>query len=70
MFYVIELQTNGSEGNYLVTAKETRDEAMSTYHSVLAAAAVSAIERHACIVIDDRGTRIANECYEHGEQEL
>ena len=67
MYYVIELQTNGAEGSYLVTAKETRDEAMSTYHSVLAAAAVSNVDRHACIVVDDYGTRIANECYEHGE---
>ena len=66
MFYIIELQTNKGQGAYIVTTKETQNEAMSQYHTVLAAAAVSSVEKHACVVMDDSGNYLATECYEHG----
>ena len=65
-FIVIELQTNGdgTVGN-LVTAHDTRNEAESAYHSVLAAAAISALPRHAAVLLTSEGTLIDSRCYEH-----
>ena len=65
MYYIIELQTNGAQGANIVKTRESRNDAMSVYHTVLASAAISSVEHHACIVVDERGTRIAQECYDH-----
>lgn len=65
MFIIIELQTtNGQTGN-IVTTRETKDEAMSAYHNILAGAAVSSVEYHTAVVMDEQGRYLARECYEH-----
>jgi hypothetical protein len=65
-YVVIELQTNsdGTVGN-LVTAHDTRNAAESAYHSVLAAAAVSALPKHAAVLLTSEGTLLDSRCYEH-----
>jgi protein-L-isoaspartate O-methyltransferase len=65
-YIVIEIQTatDGTVGN-IVTAHETRSEAESKYHSVLAAAAVSAMPQHAAALLASDGTLIDSRCYEH-----
>lgn len=67
-YIVIELQTaqNGTVSN-IVTAKDTLLEAESTYHSILAAAAISNVPVHAAVLIDSTGNPIANRVYIHGE---
>ena len=65
MFIVIELQTTDGVTSNIVTTKQTKDEAMSTYHSILASAATSTVQFHTAIVIDERGKVIAKECYQH-----
>ena len=65
MFIVIELQTNGDQTANIVQTKETEAEAMSAYHSILAAAAVSSVEYHTAVVIDREGRYLARECYKH-----
>lgn len=69
MYYVIETQTNGTTPASIITAKNTYAEAMQQYHTVLAAAAVSTVEHHACIVIDEEGRYVAHECYNHTAEE-
>lgn len=69
MYSVIELQTNDNATVHIYQNAETFSEAMSKYHTVLAAAAVSQVEQHACIVVDEKGRYIARECYEHPRQE-
>ena len=56
MYYIIEIQqyVDGSFG-HLVHYKETRNEAESKYHEVLAAAAVSKIPKHSAVLITDEG---------------
>ena len=69
MYIIVELQnTKGQTGN-IVQTKESRDEAMSVYHSILAAAAVSKVQYHTAIVMDERGQYLARECYEHNIEE-
>lgn len=65
-YIVIELQTNaeGQTAN-LVYAYDNLPQAMSKYHAILSAAAVSSVAHHAALVIDETGVGIARECYEH-----
>lgn len=66
MFIVIELQTNddGQVAN-IVTSYESRNEAESKYHSILAAAAQSDVRTHSAVVLDERGNLEKSEYYLH-----
>ena len=63
-YIVIELQTaaNGSVSN-IVTAYDTRNEADSAYHSILASAALSTLPSHAAVLMTSDGNVLRNECY-------
>lgn len=67
-YIVIELQTaaNGSVAN-IVTSHDTREQAESKYHTILAAAAVSSVPCHAAVIVDSEGGFIGARCYQHGE---
>lgn len=68
-YVVIELQTNGdgSVAN-ITTAYDTRNAAESAYHTILAAAAISALPMHAAALLSSDGTLIDSYCYEHEVQ--
>lgn len=68
MYIIIELQTNNGQTANIVTTKETRDEAMSAYHTILASAAVSKVEYHTAVVMDEAGQYLARECYTHPKE--
>ena len=65
-YIVIEIQTNanGTVGN-IVTAHDTRAAAESTFHTVLASAAISALPSHAAVLMDNEGSIIDSRCYTH-----
>ena len=65
-YIVIEVQTNidGTVGN-LVYSYDNRNEAESKYHAVLAAAAVSALPMHTCVLFQSDGILLARQCYVH-----
>lgn len=67
-YIVIELQTaaDGTVAN-IVTVKDNENEAKSTYHSILAAAALSNLPSHAAVLMTSDGNPIRNECYTNGE---
>lgn len=65
MYIVIELQTNGGQTAHIVSAHATREAAESKYHTVLAAAAVSSVEKHAAIIVSEEGFPIMHQCYVH-----
>lgn len=69
-YLVIEIQTNadGKVSN-LDFAFDSRLEAESKYHSVLASAAVSTIPMHTCDLIQADGILLARQSYVH-EQEV
>ena len=68
MYIVMEIQTNanGTVGT-LVNAYENRDQAESSYHTILAAAALSSLPCHAAVLLTEQGGILANSFYEHGE---
>ena len=65
-YIVIEIQTNtdGTVGN-IVSSYDTRNEAESHYHSVLASAAVSALPEHSAVMITSEGKMCCSQCYKH-----
>ena len=59
MFIVIELQTiNDSQVANIVNAYTEQAVAEQKYHSILAAAAVSALPCHAAVMLDEKGRMI------------
>ena len=71
-YYIIEIQKNVN-GEYAHIVHWAYDEnetkarlkAESTYHSVLAAAAVSNLPQHSASLIKSDGMCIMNQCYTH-----
>lgn len=65
-YLVIEIQTlsDGSVAN-LVYEKDTRNEAESTYHSILAAAAISSLPVHSAMLVTNEGFCLMSQCYKH-----
>lgn len=70
MFIVIELQTTaaGVVGS-LVYKYDNLNEAEAKYHSILAAAAVSTMAVHACVIMTNTGTVVKSEFYRHDQEE-
>lgn len=66
MFVVIEIQKSAvDQVAALTTTHTTREEAEQKYHTVLAYAAVSNLLSHSATMLDERGSQIKSECYEH-----
>lgn len=65
MYSVIELQTTDGQTIHNYQTADTKAKAMSAYHTTLAYAALSEVEVHTCIVVDEKGQYVARECYEH-----
>ena len=65
MYVVIELQAwNGTVAN-IVTTHETEESAMSKFHTIMAAAAVSSVPVHSAVVLTEEGYPVRNESYRH-----
>ena len=67
MYIVIEIQTNadGTVGS-LVYSYAERNEAEAQFHRILAAAAVSALPKHAAAMMSAEGFPLLRGCYLHG----
>lgn len=65
-YIVVELQmdTNGNVAN-IVTSHDDLPHAESTYHSILAAAAISDIPKHSATIISEEGFNVKNQCFVH-----
>lgn len=69
MYILIEIQKNGDQAA-LVPARTYTDrlQAEAAYHTTLAAAAVSSVEVHTALLIDDHGNTVKRDSYEHIEE--
>ena len=65
LFVVIELQKNGDQMGNIVTAHETLQDAQHKFHTVAAAAAISNVEKHSVILLNDEGFPIERTTFEH-----
>lgn len=68
-YVVIEIQVNanGTVGT-LISHYTDEMQAQSKYHSVLAAAALSSLPRHAATMLADDGSYIQHQCFEHAAE--
>ena len=66
MYIVQELQTNG-ETTSVLNLKETTDEneALSTMYMALASAAISTVEVHTVMIVNERGHLSRSETFDH-----
>lgn len=64
-YIVIEIQVNGDSVGVLTDSFSDRNQAESSYHSILAAAAISSVERHTAVMLLDNGQLIHSQTYEH-----
>ena len=66
MFIVIELQKiNDEQVANIANAYTEQKVAEQKYHTILAAAAVSALPCHAAVMLDEKGRMIKSEYYTH-----
>ena len=68
MYIIQEIQTtDGNTALLPAHTKESKDEMESTYHSVMASAAVSSVTVHTCICYDEHGNDVTpgKKYYEH-----
>lgn len=67
MAYVTIESITKQDNTYIVNTfkKETRDEAESSYHSILSSAAKSPHKIHAATMLNEEGYVLKNECYKH-----
>ena len=65
-YVVMELQTN-SETTAVVppVSYQNKQQAESAYHTILATAATSQVEKHAAVIVADNGQIVRSECYYH-----
>ena len=69
-YIVVELQTadSGAVGN-IVTTYDDQAAAYSKYYDILHYAAISAIPKHAAVLMTSEGYLIESRCFEHGGDE-
>ena len=66
MYIIQEMQTTGNQTALCPALTFTdRNQADSAYHTALAAAAVSAVQVHTVLMVDEHGNTIKRDYYEH-----
>ena len=63
-YIVIELQTNNGKTATLSTTYDNYPQAEQKYHTILAAASVSAVPLHSAVMLTERGNLVKYECYD------
>lgn len=66
MFIILEIQkTDDNKISTIVTSHETLQSAENKYHNVLAAAAISNVPLHSCVMLNEDGYQRKVESYNH-----
>lgn len=67
---ILEIQySNSGEAATICTSYSDRNTAEQMYHTALASAAVSNINVHSVVMLDEVGNRMKGETYYHGSLE-
>ena len=70
MYIIQEIQTtNGSSALLPAITKQDRHEAESSWHSIMASAAISNIQVHTVLMYDEHGNIELRGYYEHNSEE-
>lgn len=69
MYIVVEMQTNGQTTATLTNAYTDKNTAYQQYHTILATAAVSSVEVHTAVILNDEGFIEDRESFDHRTDE-
>lgn len=71
MYFIIEIQKSNNGTATIVPPASYTDQRLAeqAYHTALSYAAVSQINVHSVVMLDDTGARIKGETYYHGAEE-
>ena len=64
-YIVIELQKNGDTVSNVVTSHDTLSDAQYKFHYTAAFAAISEVEKHSIVLLDDNGFTVDRVAFEH-----
>ena len=68
MYIIIEMQTNKEQTTLLpAITKSDLNEAYQSYYQILSAAAVSKVQRHTALILNEVGNVVRVESFEHTE---
>ena len=65
LYIVVELQKNDDQLANIVTSHNTLADAQYKFHTIAASAAISVVEKHTVILIDDEGFMVNKITFEH-----
>ena len=65
MFLVVELQRNDDTLGNVTFSYSGINEAKAKYHTILSVAAVSNVQRHGAVILDDTGMMLCHEWFDH-----
>lgn len=66
MYIIQEIQTNNGQTALLpAITKSDKNGMESAFHSILASAAISTVDVHTVVVVDEHGNMVKREYYEH-----
>lgn len=70
VYIIIEIQKSNNGTVAIVPPASYTDQRLAeqAYHTALAAAAVSQVDVHSVVMLDDTGARIKGETYYHGAE--
>lgn len=69
MYIVIEMQTNGGTTSTITNAYDDESLAFQKYHQILSFAAVSTIDVHTAVILNENGMTVRNESFIHNSEE-
>lgn len=69
MFAVIEIQKNKTTATPFISLFDSKEQAYSSYHTILAAAAISEIEEHSVILVSEEGNYMLHDKFIHESME-
>lgn len=69
MYIVLELQTTNNKTAHIFWSYTDVNEAESKYHAVLSAAAVSSVEVHTAVMMDEYGQNVKSQYYVHTKKD-
>ena len=69
MYIVIEMQTNDGITSTITNAYDDESLAFQKYHQILSFAAVSTVDVHTAVMMNEYGMVIRNEDFTHNSEE-
>lgn len=70
MYFVLEIQINNGTGSILPYAFDNQADAEAKYHSILAVAAKSEVQKHSAVLMAENGITLKHESYFHEEEPI